>query len=46
MRADAAQNRRELSETAAQLWASRGMEVSMRQIAGAAGVGVAVMTYW
>lgn len=43
MRADAAQNRRELIETAAQLWASRGMEVSMRQIAGAAGVGVGTL---
>lgn len=43
MRADAAQNRRELIETAAQLWASRGMEVSMRQIASAAGVGVGTL---
>lgn len=43
MRADAVQNRRELIETAAQLWASRGMEVSMRQIASAAGVGVGTL---
>ena len=43
MRADAVQNRRELIETAAQLWSSRGMEVSMRQIASAAGVGVGTL---
>lgn len=43
MRVDAVQNRRELIETAAQLWASRGMEVSMRQIASAAGVGVGTL---